>query len=166
MVDLTKESPESVVSKVDPNDGTYTTNLLHDLETGRKEHAIWAYDAQAAALRNRHLVANLNASCGASGTTDVGAAGIPLIKAQLAYVLGTVKATHITWQDLKVDGVPGVEVSSQFTTPGYETTYGWELAVLPKPHQACEVTVSGGNGASLGSILSVAAATAPVLVRR
>jgi len=72
-----------------------------------------------------------------------------------------INATHITAKDLKIGGVPGVELSYQYSPSGnYGTLYGSELAVLPKPDKECLVTATVGEGESLDSVLSVAAATA------
>jgi hypothetical protein len=162
MVDLSKESPESAVREADPRGGASAAALLQRMKIIAKVHPVWVYDAKSdAAEIPGYYVANFNAACGPSGTTDVGASGIPLIKAQMGSVLASVKATHITWKNLKIGGVPGIEVSDQFTSPtdGVMVS-GWELAVLPKPNKACEITATVSKGASLDGILSVAAATA------
>jgi hypothetical protein len=151
--DLTKESPESVASKANPT-GSSATTFVQQLESLQKLHAIFVYDAKSAAPGPRHFVPNFDALCGPSGTTDVGAAGIPFIKANEAdEATGDLKiigATHITAKDLKIGGVPGVEFSYQYSPAGdYGTLYGSQLALLPKPHKVCLVTATVGEGESL-----------------
>jgi len=51
-------------------------------EVLQKLHAILVYDAESATAGDPgHFVPNFDAACGPSGTADVGAAGIPVIKA-------------------------------------------------------------------------------------
>ena len=160
VADLTKESPESVASKIHPS-GSSAATAVQQLDSLQKLHAILVYDPKYVEGGPRHFVPNFNATCGASGTADVGAAGIPVIKAYKAAQLKTINATHVTAKDLNIGGVPGVELSYQYSPAGdYGTLYGSQLAVLPKPHKICLVTATVGEGQSLGSVFSVAAATA------
>ena len=53
----------------------------------------------------------------------MGAAGIPVIKADGAAQLETINATHITVKDLKIGGVPGVELSYQLRVAELSRTF-------------------------------------------
>ena len=108
----------------------------------------------------QHFAPNLNAYCVVSGVTDVGAAGIPLLKEDTAAEFERVGATHIKQKDLKIGGVPGLETSYQLSSTTEGTIYETQLEVLPKPDKACFVTVTVGKGESMGNVRSVAAATA------
>jgi hypothetical protein len=77
VADLTKESPDSVLTKANPG-GSSATTLGQQMETLQKLQAIFVYDAKSATADGpRHFVPNFDAACGPSGTTDVGAAGPP-----------------------------------------------------------------------------------------
>ena len=158
-VDLAKENPESAVSKADPSGVSHST-LLQEMESLQKVHGIIVYDVKSAVDSHQHSARTLQAYCDAPGTTDVGAAGVPLLKASAAADLEKLGAKHITVKDLKVGGVPGVEISYQLSSSGEGTIYGSQLEVLPKPGKACDVAVTVGEGQSAGNVLSVAAATA------
>jgi hypothetical protein len=130
------------------------------MQTLQKLHAVIIYDVAAAVDSPRHYASNLNAYCVVSGVTDVGAAGVPLLKAETAAEFGKLGATHITQQSIAIGGVPGVETSYQLSSASMGTLYASQLEVLPKPDKACFVTVTTAGGTSDGAVLSVAAATA------
>jgi hypothetical protein len=157
---LAKESIQSIESKTGLS-GASATTIAQDIESLQKMHGLIVFDVKSAVDSPQHFASNLNFYCLASGVTDVGAAGVPLVKAGAAAEFEKQGATHITQKDLKIGGVPGVETSYQLTTsPRVGTVYGSQLEVLPKPDEACSVTVTVGKGQSPGSIVSVAAATA------
>lgn len=130
--DLSKEDPETVAREANPGRSSAAT-FLQQPGSLQKFHAILAYDTKAAALDiPRGFVPNFDAACSTSTTADTGAAGIPLIKADKAYELKNIAATHITVKNLKIGNVPGLEFSYQYRPAGdYETLYGTDLAVLP-----------------------------------
>jgi hypothetical protein len=130
------------------------------LESLQKAHGVAAIDVRSAADSPQHYPRNLNAYCDASGTTDVGAAAVPVMKPILAAANEKGGATNITVKDLQIGGVPGAEATYQIRSPDYGTLHGWELAVLPKPDKVCYVDVYVGEGESGGSVPSTAAVTA------
>jgi hypothetical protein len=98
--------------------------------------------------------------CVADGITEAGSAGIGYIKSLLAGEFDKI-ATHVTQQDVVIGGVPGVETSYDLTSSAAGTIPATRLEVLPKPDQACFVTLTTlGSSLSAASILRVAAATA------
>jgi hypothetical protein len=103
---------------------------------------------------------NLNAYCAASGVTDVGTAGVPLLQTGAAAEFAKLGATHITQKDLEIGAVPGVETSYQLSSSSAGTIYSSQLEVLPKPNDACYVTVTGGKAGAEDNVVSTAAATA------
>lgn len=158
-VNLAKGTPESAARNAGLS-GISTTALLQELESRQKAHGVAAIDVKSAVDNPQHYPRNLNAYCEASGTTDVGAAAVPLIKPLLAAANEKGGATNITLKDLQIGGVPGVEASYQLSSSDYGTLYGWELVVLPKPDKVCYVDVYVGEGESEGNVPSTAAATA------
>jgi hypothetical protein len=78
----------------------------------------------------------------------------------MAAELKTLGATHITQHGLDIGGVPGMEASWQLNSASAGTLYISQLPVLPKPNDACIVTLTVAAGESGGSILRTAAATA------
>jgi hypothetical protein len=161
-VNLAKESPESAESAARNAglSGTNATTLGQELETLQKARGVAAIDVKSAVDSPQHYPINLNAYCDASGTADVGAAAVPLMKPLLAATSEKDGATSITVKDLQIGSVPGVEVSYQVSSPDYGTLYGLELVVLPKPETACYVDVYVGEDESEGTVPSTAAATA------
>lgn len=161
-VNLAKETPESAESAARNAglSGINATTLFQELESLQKAHGVAAIDVKSAVDSPRHYPRNLNAYCEASGTTDVGAAAVPLIKPLLAAANKKGGATNITLKDLQIGGVPGVEASYQIRSSDYGTLYGWEFVVLPKPDKVCYVDVYVGGGESEGNVPSTAAATA------
>jgi hypothetical protein len=158
-VNLAKETIESAASKIGLH-GISATTMVQDIESLQKLHAVIVFDVKSAVDSPQHFARNLNAYCIASGVTDVGAAGVPLLKTGAAAEFEKAGATHTTQRDLMIGGVPGVETSYQLISSSEGTIYGSQLEVLPKPDKACFVTVTVGNGESAGNVLRVAAATA------
>jgi hypothetical protein len=129
------------------------------MESLQKLHAVVVYDVKSAVDSPQHFARNLNAYCAVSGVTDVGAAGVALVKTSAAAEFENAGATHIAQKDLQIGGMPGVETTYQLSS-SEGTIYGSQLEVLPKPDKACYVTVTAGQGEAEGNVLSVAAATA------
>jgi hypothetical protein len=155
-VDLAKETIESAASKLDVH-GLSASTLVQDMETLQKLHGVFVIDGKAAVDSPQHVTPNLNAYCTSSGVTDVGAAGVPLMKTLGAAEFAKLGATNITQKDIEIGGLAGVESSYQLSSASAGTIYESQLEVLPKPDKACFVTVTGG---SEGNVVSVAAATA------
>lgn len=125
-----------------------------------KLHGVFVFDVKSAVDSPQHFGRDLNAYCVVSGVTDVGTAGLPLLKQIAPAEFEKLGATHITQKDLDIGGVPGVETSYQLSSSSEGTLYGSQLEVLPKPDKACYVTATVVKGESEGNVLSVAAATA------
>ena len=159
VVDPTKESIQKAASKLNVQ-GLSAAALVRDLETVQKLHGIMVVDVKSAVDDPNHFARNLNAYCSASGITDTGSAGLPLLRTGAAAEFEKAGATHITQKDLEIGGVPGVETSYQLSSPTVGTLYGSQLEVLPKPDDACFVTLAFDASESAGSVLSTAAATA------
>jgi hypothetical protein len=157
-INLAKETIESAASKIHLS-GLSASTLVHDMEALQHLHAVIVFDIKSAVDSPEHFARNLNAYCTASGVTDVGAAGIPLLKTAAAAEFEKAGATHVTQKDVEIGGVPGAETSYQLSS-SEGPLYGSQLEVLPKPDKACFVTVTVGKGESQGDVLSVAAATA------
>jgi hypothetical protein len=158
-INLAKETIESAVNKIGLR-GVSASTLIQTLESLQKLHPVYVFDVKSAVDSPQHYARNLNAYCGVSGVTDVGTAGVPLLKQAASAEFEKLMATHITQKDLKIGGVPGVEISYQLSSSSEGTFYGSQLEVLPKQDKVCTVTVSVAKGESEGNILSVAAATA------
>jgi hypothetical protein len=159
-INLAKETAENAAKEIDLS-GVSASALVQDMESLQKLHGIAVYDVKSAVDSPSHFARNLNAYCAVSGVTEAGAAGVPLLKAGAAAEFEKqLGATHITQKDLKIGGVPGVETSYQLSSSTEGTIYASQLEVLPKPDKVCYVTVSVGEGESLGNVPGTAAATA------
>jgi hypothetical protein len=157
-INLAKETIKAAASKVGLS-GVSATMLVKDMTSLQNLHAVIVYNVKYAVDSPNHIAPNLNAYCVNSGVTDVGAAGVPLIKTSATAELGKLGATHISQQELEIGGVPGLETSYQIHSSSVGTIYGSQLEVLPKPEKLCFVTVTG-NGESESSVVSTAATTA------
>ena len=156
-VNQTDETIASAASRLGLS-GSSASELVQALETLKQWHGILIYDVKYGLDNPQKFVPNLNAYCHASGVNAAGVTPPPaVLAAAYEQKLG---ATHITQKDLKIGGILGVEVSYQLSTTKMGTIYESQLLVLPKPGDACYVTVSVGEGVSDGNILSTAAATA------
>lgn len=158
-VNLAKESIESAASRIGLK-GISASTLVQLMESLQKQHPVIVFDVKSAQDSPRDFARNLNAYCIVSGVTDVGAAGVPLIKTEAAAGFQRLSATNVSQRDLEIGGVPGVETSYQLNSSSAGTIYGSQLEVLPKPDKACFVTLTVVQGQSADNILSVAASTA------
>jgi hypothetical protein len=140
--------------------GISASTAVQDLETMQKLHAVVLYDIATGVKSSQHFTPNISAYCVVSDVTDVGAAGVPLLKQGAAAEFGQSGATHITQKDIEIGGVPGVETSYQLSSSGAGVIDGSQLEVLPKPDKGCFVTLTSGQGQPEGNVLRVAAATA------
>ena len=155
-VDLANETLQNAANKLNLH-GLSASEIVQDMESLQKSHAVLVVDVKAGVDSPQHFTPNLNAYCGVSGVNDVGAASVPLIKSLASAEFEKLGATNVTQKDLEIGGVPGVETSYDLSASGVGTIYASQLEVLPAPNKICEVTVSG---ASQGTVISVAAATA------
>jgi hypothetical protein len=158
-INPTTKAIESAASKAGLN-GISTATLDQDIASVQKLHGVIVFDVKSAVSSPDHFADNLSAYCGASDVTEVGAAGLPLIKSAASAEFTQVKATHITQRQIEVGGVPGVESSYQLTSSTEGTLDGTQLEVLPAQNKICFVTVTVGKGESDASVVSTAAATA------
>jgi hypothetical protein len=156
-INLAKQSIQSAANSADLK-GISSAELVQDMTSLQKLHAIIVFDV-ASAVKD-HFARNLNGYCSTSGVTEVGAAGVPLVKQEAAAELQNLDATNITQRELEIGGVPGVETSYQVHSSTQGTIYGSQLEVLPAANKICFVTVTAGQGESDGSVVSTAAATA------
>jgi hypothetical protein len=155
----TKASLDKAAAKADLS-GLSAATLIQDMASVQKLHGVIVFDVKSAVDSPEHFVPNLNAYCAVSGVTDVGAAGVPLIKSSAAAEFAKVGATHISSRQLEVGGTPGLDTTYQLDSSTEGTIYGSQLEVLSAPNKVCFVTVSVGQGESDGGVVSTAAATA------
>ena len=156
-INLAKQSIQSAAKSADLK-GISSAELVQDMTSLQKLHAIIVFDVTSAV--KDHFARNLNAYCSTSGVTEVGAAGVPMVKEEAAAEFQNLDATNITQRELQIGGVPGVESSYQVHSSTQGTIYGSQLEVLPAPNKICFVTVTVGEGESEGNVVSTAAATA------
>jgi hypothetical protein len=141
--------------------GVSAATLVQDMESLQKLRAVAVFDVKSVVDSPQHFTRSLYAYCGvARPAPDVGAAGVPLLRALAVAEWEKLGATHITQTDLQIGGVPGVETSYQLSSSHYGTLYESQLEVVPKPDKGCYVTVTAVKGETIGNVLSVAAATA------
>jgi hypothetical protein len=158
-VNLATQSIQAAANSLNVH-GISASSLIQDMESLQKLHAVYVVDVGAVASSPHHFAPNLNAYCGDSGITEVGSAGVAYIKSLMAGEFEKI-ATNVTQQDIVIGGVPGVETSYDLSSSAEGTIPAMQLEVLPKPDQACFVTLTTlGSSQSAASILRVAAATA------
>ena len=140
--------------------GVSQATLSQNLQALIKLRAVFAADLKSTASSPGHFATNINAYCSNSGTSDAGSAGVPLLRqsaeAELPQVL---HAQHVTVSEVKIGGVPGVQVGYTLTSTTSGTLHAAQLEVLPKPGRACFVTLTAA-GPLPGGVLPTAAATA------
>jgi hypothetical protein len=140
--------------------GVSQATLSQNLQALIKLKAIFAADLKSVSSSPGHFATNLNAYCSTSGTSDTGSAGVPLLrqsaKAELPQVL---HAQDVTVTEVKIGGVPGVQVAYTLTSTTSGELHAAQLEVLAKPGRACFVTLTAA-GPLPGGVLSTAAATA------
>lgn len=155
----TTQSLQNAVTKLGVR-GISASTLVQDMQSLQKVHGIFVLDVSDAVSNPKHFAPNLNAYCVASGVTETGSAGIPFIKSLVASEFAKI-ATHVSQQDVVIGGVPGVETSYQLNSAADGAIPAVQLEVLPKPDQACFVTLTTlGSNQSPAGILRVAEATA------
>jgi hypothetical protein len=155
----TTKSIESAASKAGLSHISAAT-LDQDITAVQKLHGVIVFDVKSAVDSHGHVADNLSAYCGASDVTEVGAAGVPLLKSSTSAEFAQLGATHITQRQIEVGGVQAVASSYQLTSSTEGTIYGTQLAVLPAQNKICFVTVTVGRGQSDGNVITTAAATA------
>ena len=156
-INLAKQSIQSAAKSADLK-GISSAELVQDMTSLQKLHGIIVFDVASAV--DDHFARNLNAYCSTSGVTEVGAAGVPLVKEEAAAEFKNLDSTNITQRELEIGGVPGVDTSYQVHSSTEGTIYGSQLEVLPASDKICFVTVTVGQGESDGNVITTAAATA------
>ena len=140
--------------------GVSQATLSQNLEALIKLKAIFAADLKSVSSSPGHFATNINAYCSKSGTSQTGSAGVPLLresaKEELPQVL---HAQHVTVSEVKIGGVPGVQVGYTLASTTSGTLHAAQLEVLPKPGRACFVTLTA-SGPLPSGVLRTAAATA------
>ena len=140
--------------------GVSQATLSQNLQALIKLKAVFAADLASIKSSPGHFATNINAYCSGSGTSASGSAGVPLLRqsaeAELPQVL---HAQHVTVSELKIGGVPGVQVGYTLTSTTSGTLHAAQLEVLPKPGRACFVTLTAAGPLPAG-VLPTAAATA------
>jgi hypothetical protein len=140
--------------------GVSQATLSQNLQALIKLKAIFAADLKSVSSSPGHFATNINAYCSKSGTSQTGSAGIPLLresaKEELPQVL---HAQHITVTEVKIGGVPGVQVGYTLASTTSGTLHATQLEVLPKQGRACFVTLTA-SGPLPSGVLRTAAATA------
>ena len=140
--------------------GVSQATLSQNLQALIKLKAIFAADLKSVSSSPGHFATNINAYCSRSGTSQTGSAGVPLLresaKEELPQVL---HAQHITVTEVKIGGVPGVQVGYTLASTTSGTLHAAQLEVLPRHGRACFVTLTA-SGPLPSGVLRTAAATA------
>jgi hypothetical protein len=140
--------------------GVSQETLSQNLQALIKLKAVFAADIASIKSSPGHFATNINAYCSSSGTSDSGSAGVPLLRqsaeAELPQVL---HAQNVTVSEVKIGGVPGIQVGYTLTSTTSGTLHAAQLEVLPKPGRACFVTLTAAGPLPAG-VLPTAAATA------
>jgi hypothetical protein len=140
--------------------GVSQATLSQNLRALIKLRAVFAADLASAASSPGHFATNINAYCSSSGTSDTGSAGVPLLRQSAETELPQVlHAQHVIVSEVKIGGVPGVQVGYTLASTTSGMLHAAQLEVLPKPGRACFVTLTA-TGRLPSGVLSSAAATA------
>jgi hypothetical protein len=140
--------------------GVSQATLSQNLQELIKLKAVFAADLESVSSSPGHFATNINAYCSNSGTSDTGSAGVPALRQSAeAELPRVVHAQNVAVSDVKVGGVPGVQVTYTLTSTTSGTLHAGQLEVLPKPGRACFVTLTAA-GQLPGGVLPTAAATA------
>jgi hypothetical protein len=139
--------------------GISAQQLIQDMQTLQKLHALFVFDVKSAVKSPEHLTTTLDAYCVSSGVTDTGSAGLPLLRQEAAAGMQQIHAGHIAQKDMQVGGVPGVRTSYTLSSSSAGTLEGQQLEVLPKPDRACFVTITAPPRQFPNAVLPVVAAT-------
>jgi len=140
--------------------GVSQATLSQNLQALIKLKAILAADLKSVSSSPGHFATNINAYCSSSGTSQTGGAGVPLLRESAREELPQVlHAQHITVSEIKIGGVPGIQVGYTLTSTTSGTLHAAQLEVLPKPGRACFVTLTAAGPLPSG-VLRTAAATA------
>jgi hypothetical protein len=139
--------------------GVSASQLVQDMQTLEKDHAVIVYDVKSAVDSAAHFATNLNAYCLSSGLNESGSSAVPILRQDVPAEFQKIGATDIDMRDVNVGGVPGVETSYTLDS-GAGTLYAGQLEVLPSADRACFVTLTGSSGYFPDGVLTVAAATA------
>jgi hypothetical protein len=140
--------------------GVSQATLSQNLQALVKLKAIFAADLKSVPAAPGHFATNINSYCSKSGTSRTGSAGVPLLRESAEEELPQVlHARHVTLSDVRIGGVPGVQVGYVLTSTTSGTLHAAQLEVLPKPGRACFVTLTAAGPLPSG-VLPTAAATA------
>jgi hypothetical protein len=140
--------------------GVSQATIAQNLKALIKLKAVFAADLKSMAIAPGHFATNVNAYCSNSGTSDTGSAGVPLLRQSAETELPRVlHAQHVKVTEIKIGGVPGVQVNYALTSTTSGTLQAAQLEVLPKPGRACFVTLTAAGPLPDG-VLPTAAATA------
>jgi hypothetical protein len=157
-INLANQTVAAAASKLDVP-GFSAATAVQDMQSVRKDHAVFAFDVASAKSSPIHYLRNLYAYCAPSGVTDTGSSSIPFLTQGLKAEMSTM-ASQVTVRDVTIGGVPGMEISYKIDSGSGINVQGAELVVLPKPGVACFVTLSFSSPQTAGNYLAVAAATA------
>lgn len=117
-----------------------------------------AIDGQAVRqVQGAFIAPNINASCQASGTNLQGAAGIPVLRQDLAGISRFGKITSEA--PVTLDRVPGLLVRYTVTLRGGITEQAAGLAALPESSDLCTVYITYPGPQMPGSLVSQAVST-------
>jgi hypothetical protein len=158
VINLAQETVQQAAKRLGLQ-GLSAQQLVQDMQTLQKQHALFVYDIKSGIESREHFATTLNAYCLSSGVTDTGSAGLPLLKQEIAAGMQQIHAGHIAQKDVEVGGVPGVRTSYTLSTSGAGTLEGQQLEVLPKPDRACYLTLTALPKQFPNAVLPVVAAT-------
>jgi hypothetical protein len=153
VVNLAQETVQRAAQRLKVQ-GISAQQLLQDMQTLQKLHALFVFDLKSAVNSPEHFATNLDAYCISSGVTDTGTAGLPLLRQETLAAMQQILAGH----DMEIGGIPGLRTTYTLSTAA-GTLKGQQLEVEPKPSRACFVTLTAPTRQFPNAVLPVVAAT-------
>jgi hypothetical protein len=125
--------------------GSTETALTQTLTPLARLHAAYAADVSSEKTAPGHFMTNLNGYCADSGISQTGSVGAAVIGRAWASELQQIGARDLTQTAAKLGTVAGVESSYTLSASTAGTLHAVQLQALPKPGQACFVTLTAAG---------------------
>jgi len=156
-INFAQQNMRQAVQKIGLH-GVSQATLTQDLNSLQKLKGVYDVDVKSVKNSPEHFATNISAYCTASGISQSGSAGVPVLRQSAASQLGQVGAENIKQTDEEIGGVPGVKTAYNLSSSAVGLLQGAQLEVLPKPDRVCFITLTAG-GSFPSAVLDTVAAS-------
>lgn len=153
-VDFSRQTVPQAIRTIGAQ-GAIETALTQALTPLARLHAAYAADVSSEKTAPGHFMTNVNGYCVGSGISQTGSVGAAVIGRTWASQLQQVGARDLSQTAVTLGKVAGVESSYTLSASTAGTLHAVQLQVLPKPGQACFVTLTAA-GQVPGAVLAQA----------